>query len=87
MVSLQRTRSGHFSRWRERLRDPEWRRYGSLLLLGKALGLAFLFGMIFLLSSLSEACMVAALCDRPRHGGPAMAARARAPTTWRAYRR
>jgi ammonium transporter, Amt family len=34
---------------RERLRDPEWRRYGYLLLAGKALGVATLLGGISLL--------------------------------------
>jgi ammonium transporter, Amt family len=35
-----------FSRLTARLRDPQWRRYGALLLAGKALGIALLFGII-----------------------------------------
>src|SRR5262245_26413677 len=34
---------------RQRLRDPEWRRYGYLLLGGKALGIAMLLGVVVLL--------------------------------------
>lgn len=34
------------SRLARRLRDPQWQRYGTLLLAGKALGLVLLFGMI-----------------------------------------
>ena len=37
-------RTRKLARLRERLRDPEWRRYGYLLLAGKALGIAFLLG-------------------------------------------
>ena len=33
-------------RLRERLRDPEWRRYGYLLLAGKTLGVACCFGVV-----------------------------------------
>ena len=40
------TYSEKFSRLATRLRDPQWRRYGMLLLAGKALGIAVLFGMI-----------------------------------------
>jgi len=52
MSSTARALSDRLARMQERLRDPEWRRYGYLLYFGKALGLACLFGMIFLLSSL-----------------------------------
>ena len=52
MSSTARALSDRFARMQERLRDPEWRRYGYLLIFGKALGLACLFGMIFLLCSL-----------------------------------
>ena len=38
------------ARLRERLRDPEWRRYGYLLLGGKLLGVAFLLRHVTLLS-------------------------------------
>lgn len=44
-------RSHRLARWRERLRDGEWRRYGYLLLAGKALGIVLLFGVMFLISS------------------------------------
>jgi len=37
---------------RTRLRDPEWRRYGWLLLGGKALGIALLLGAMFLCSDI-----------------------------------
>ena len=33
-------------RLRGRLRDPEWRRYGYLLMGGKVLGLGFLLGIV-----------------------------------------
>jgi ammonium transporter, Amt family len=39
------------ARLRERLRDPEWRRYGYLLLGGKVLGIAMLLGTIALLAN------------------------------------
>jgi Amt family ammonium transporter len=45
-------RINKFARLRTRLRDPEWRRYGYLLLAGKALGLVLLLGMIALASNL-----------------------------------
>src|SRR6266849_7350566 len=38
--------SQKLSRMRVRLREAEWRRYGMLLLAGKALGIAVLFAMI-----------------------------------------
>ncbi len=37
-----------FARLRDRMHDAEWRRYGYLLLAGKAVGLALLFGIIAL---------------------------------------
>ena len=40
------------ARLQSRLRDPEWRRYGYLLLAGKTLGVAFLLVSIFGISSL-----------------------------------
>src|ERR1700750_1160804 len=36
-----------FSRTRTRMNDPEWRRYGMLVLAGKALGIALLMLFIF----------------------------------------
>jgi ammonium transporter, Amt family len=39
------------ARLRSRLRDAEWRRYGYLLIAGKALGIALLIGSMFLISS------------------------------------
>ncbi len=38
--------SEKLSRLRIRLRDPQWRRYGTLLLAGNTLGVALLFGLI-----------------------------------------
>ena len=45
------TRSDRLSRLCVRLRDREWRRYGYLLIAGKALGIAALFGAMFLFSN------------------------------------
>jgi len=45
------TYSEKLSRLAMRLRDPQWRRYGMLLLAGKALGIALLFGTITIGSS------------------------------------
>ncbi len=47
-------------RLRQRLSTPEWRRYGSLLLAGKMLGLALLLGGISLVSSLLGSTVTAA---------------------------
>src|SRR5215468_5302221 len=41
-----------FARLRQRLRDPEWRRYGYLLLGGKVIGVAFLLAAITLIGDL-----------------------------------
>ncbi|HYR96998.1 MAG TPA: ammonium transporter [Candidatus Binatus sp.] len=46
------TRINRLSRLRERLRDAEWRRYGYLLLAGKALGLVLLFTAIVTISNI-----------------------------------
>ena len=43
-------RTNKIARLRQRLRDPEWRRYGYLLLAGKALGIALLMGAICFIS-------------------------------------
>ncbi len=40
------------ARLRDRLRDPEWRRYGYLLLGGKMLGVAMLLGGVYFISSM-----------------------------------
>ena len=48
------------SRMRSRLRDPEWRRYGYVLLLGKAISLLILFGIIAAVSSLIGSSVVKA---------------------------
>jgi ammonium transporter, Amt family len=40
------------TRLRARLHDPEWRKYGYALLAGKALGIALLFAVMFLCSSI-----------------------------------
>src|SRR5438105_5055342 len=42
--------TGRFARLRLRLKDPEWRRYGMTLLLGKMLGLAILLLAILSIS-------------------------------------
>jgi len=47
-------------RWRQRLSTPEWRRYGYLLLIGKALGLALLLGGIYGISNLIGSTVTAA---------------------------
>jgi Amt family ammonium transporter len=44
----QLTYSEKFSRLATRMRDPQWRHYAMVLLAGKALGIAVLFGMIAL---------------------------------------
>ena len=44
-------RIDRLTRLRDRLRDVEWRRYAYLLLAGKALGIAVLFGAMYLISS------------------------------------
>ena len=46
------TRINRLSRLGERLRDAEWRRYGYLLVAGKALGLVLLFTAILALSNI-----------------------------------
>lgn len=40
-------RTTRLSKWTQRLKDPEWRRYGYLLLAGKMMGLVFLLAAIF----------------------------------------
>jgi hypothetical protein len=44
--------SGKFSRLAMRLRDPEWRRYGGLLLGGKAMGIGLVLLIITVVSGL-----------------------------------
>jgi ammonium transporter, Amt family len=56
-----------FSRLRARLQDPEWRRFGMLLLGGKALGIALLFAAIYAISTFVGARAVAA--DAPSVNG------------------
>src|SRR5262249_53425919 len=61
MPSHPLTLSGKLlSRLHERARDPEWRRYGYLLLLGKGLGLALVLGMMYLIASFLGSSAVAA---------------------------
>src|SRR5690348_1541927 len=43
-------RADKLNRLRERLKSPEWRRYGVLLLAGKAVGIAILAGCAYLLN-------------------------------------
>jgi ammonium transporter, Amt family len=52
--------SNKLTRLGERLHDPEWRRYGYLLLGGKALGLVVLFGIIALALSIIGTDVMAA---------------------------
>ncbi len=40
------TFSAKVARLKERLKQPEWRRYGALILVGKFLGVALVFGLI-----------------------------------------
>src|SRR6185295_14873628 len=47
-----RSQVDKLARLYSRLRDAEWRRYGYLLVAGKALGLVVLFGGMFLISNL-----------------------------------
>src|SRR5436853_7893198 len=44
--------AGKFSRLARRLRDPEWRRYGGLLLGGKALGVGIVLLLMVVVSGL-----------------------------------
>ena len=48
------------SRFRTRLRDREWRRYGSLLFAGKAIGILAIFTVIYLVTNLCFAHVYAA---------------------------
>jgi Amt family ammonium transporter len=52
MFERKLTLSQKFSRLRQRMRDPEWRRYGRLLLFGKLAGVALLVAGIALLPDL-----------------------------------
>jgi len=47
LVQDQLTFSGKLARLGQRLKDPEWRRYGMLLIGGKALGMMLVLGVIF----------------------------------------
>jgi ammonium transporter, Amt family len=60
MPSQKSTLLGRLSHVRGRVCDPEWRRYGYLLLLGKGIGIALIFGMIYLISNLLGSAAVAA---------------------------
>jgi Amt family ammonium transporter len=50
-VLMNLTLTNKLSRLRERMRDPEWRKYGYTLVAGKMLGIFFLLGIIYLISS------------------------------------
>src|SRR6185369_2945338 len=52
MFRRKLTMAQKFSRLRQRMRDPEWRRYGRLLLFGKLAGVALLVAGIALLPDL-----------------------------------
>jgi ammonium transporter, Amt family len=56
------------TRLRKRLRDPEWRRYGYLILAGKALGVAGLFAAIFLIGEVLGTKVYAADAPPPLPG-------------------
>jgi len=58
--------SGKLSRLCGRLRETEWRRYGYLLLFGKGVGLALVFGVMYLMSCLQGSPVAAA--DAPLTG-------------------
>jgi len=60
MSSQKPTLLGKLSRLQGRVCDPEWRRYGYLLLLGKGIGIALIFGMMYFISSLLGSAAVAA---------------------------
>src|SRR5690349_12327462 len=49
------TMSEKLSRLGSRLREPQWRKYGATLLFGKLLGLAVLFALIMIATSLYNA--------------------------------
>ena len=51
-ITASRARTDKLARLRARLRDPEWRRYGYLLVAGKVLGLAALLGAIMLIAEI-----------------------------------
>ena len=59
------TRNNRLNKWSDRLRDPEWRRYGYLLLGGKALGLGLVLTAIYYVSSLIGAHVTAADAPPP----------------------
>src|SRR6266571_2585043 len=56
------------SRASTRVRDAEWRRYGYLLLLGKGVGLALVFGVMYLMSCLQGSAALAADAPPPLTG-------------------
>lgn len=55
--------SERLSRLAERLRNPEWQRYGALLLIGKGLGVALVMLSIFALRYLPSTLIPSALAD------------------------
>src|SRR4029079_1891479 len=59
------TRNNRLNKWSDRLRDPEWRRYGYLLLGGKALGLGLVLTAIYYVSSQIGAHVTAADAPPP----------------------
>jgi Amt family ammonium transporter len=72
------------SRLKTRLRDPEWRRYGKLLLVGKMLGVAALmFTIVVLPRVIESSCTPASAADSASSaaGPAATSGTAAAPTT------
>jgi Amt family ammonium transporter len=64
-----------FTRLRDRLRDPEWRRYGKLLITGKLLGIAAVFGIMTALTIVPQMMSPtnAFAQDKPAAAAPAAA--------------
>lgn len=60
MTSEARNLKEKVARLRQRLSDPEWRRYGYLLLVGKMLGIALLLGAIYLITNMIGSNVTAA---------------------------
>src|SRR5579871_6375276 len=46
--------SQKFSRLRERMRDPEWRRFAKLIIGGKLIGLAIILTLVFTVVAISS---------------------------------
>jgi ammonium transporter, Amt family len=71
--------SGKIARLRQRLRDPEWRRYGALLIGGKLIGLALLALVVFAINVGPRLLYSNAAYGQDATTQPAAAAAAAAP--------